>query len=478
LVLLCIQQDLTQNLKIRTRMVLGVSPLTDFWKDDLLGYKKVGDSFTNLVKTLDGSKVISIEAGFGRGKTFFRKAWSEQLRASDEIVVEIDAQKSDHSGDPLITFVAALVEALPRNEQGQGEKVLETAKKFAAIGGRAVARIALRSVADEFIGAMSDKVSDQLHDFDTLDKVLTNLGDGMSKAAGQMIATQMAAERVRKTELPEQLKALQSALTAGSNTKRVIIIVDELDRCRPTYAIAVLEAMKFVFGQSGFVFCLMVNAEYLERIAQHQFGVSADDEKYLDKFVDLRLRLHPKEDNIKSAVKDLARKLPLVTPFGEGPEFSVEKASELAGDLAVETNLSMRKIKRILLQVELAMRCYPTQPLDAPLLVFLAFTLSFGGLIDSKFLPRVKITPEHGAEMVAKIQSINDGSIKGERDATGKASYELSNFAPELMKLPRDRYHYPDERNYHEWAKVYQFLAPRYIPSHREALGAIADLIV
>lgn len=115
--------------------------------------------------------------------------------------------------------------------------------------------------------------------------------------------------------------------------------------------------MKFVFNWPGFVFCLMVNADYLEKLAQHRFGVSNDDEKYLDKFVDIRLGLGPQEDNFKNAVFDLASDLPLRIPFGDGNSFSVAHASKLAGELAVETGLSMRKVKIILLKVEIALLC-------------------------------------------------------------------------------------------------------------------------
>ena len=260
----------------------------DPWEQDRLGYKAIGETFTNLIKSIDSEKVISIEAGFGRGKTFFRKAWAEHLRQAGEVVIEIDVQQSDHSGDPVVTLLGALVEALPRMDDDKGKKAIDSAKKLGAIGARTFAKIVLRSAADELIDAATDTVLDKLEDFDTLDELINELGDGMSKAAGQFIAAQMAAERVRKKELPLQIKALQAALLQKAEGNRVIIVIDELDRCHPNYAIAFLEAMKLVFNQSGFVFCLMVNAEYLEKLAQHRFGVSPNDEKYLDKFVDIR----------------------------------------------------------------------------------------------------------------------------------------------------------------------------------------------
>lgn len=451
--------------------------MKDVWADDLLDYSKTGATFQNLVQTLDEAKVISIEAGFGRGKTFFRHEWAKQLRASGEVVIEVDAQQSDHSGDPIVTLLAALVEALPKDE-GRETKSFAKTKKFGVIGGRAVARMALRSGADEVFEAMSDKAIDELGDFDALDNLVKDLGDGMSKAAGQLIATQMAAERVRKTELPEQLNALQSALTEQADTNRVIIIIDELDRCHPTYAIAVLEAMKLVFGQSGFVFCLMINAEYLEKLARHQLGVSSDDEKYLDKFVDIRLRLQPTEESTKNAVKHLAQTLPLQIPYGDSDAFSVETAAQLAADLAIETNLSMRKIKRTLLQVELALRCYSAQPLDAPLLVFLAFEEAVGSKIRTVFLPRVRLTPELGKEALSDHEIQNQNRLSDRHDSVHKTNAKAMKLAPELTDLPKDRYDFPDDKNYHPFASVFKYLAPKYLPLHRDALGAVADLLV
>ena len=117
-----------------------------------------------------------------------------------------------------------------------------------------------------------------MEDFDALDDVIKGVGGEMSKVAGQLITSQMAAERVRKTELPEQLEALRTALVGGAKNKRVVVIIDELDRCHPEYAISFLEATKLIFGRSGFVFCLMVNADYLESLARHRFGVAQEDE--------------------------------------------------------------------------------------------------------------------------------------------------------------------------------------------------------
>lgn len=266
--------------------------------------------------------MISIEAGFGHGKTFFRKAWAKQLRVKKEVVIELDAQLSDHSGDPVITFMGALAERLDTKEKPNLEKAIAVVAKYGRIASRGAVEFALRSGAAALLKEFEKTALDQVEGESILEELVKEAGDGMSKLAGQLISTQLATEQVRKTELPQQLEVLRKALTKGKPHDRVVVLIDELDRCHPEYAIAMLEALKMVFGHSNFVFCLFVNAEYLENLAAHRFGQSAKGERYLDKFVDLRLALTATPEARKAATKALAlEQLDVGTPLGDKPSF-------------------------------------------------------------------------------------------------------------------------------------------------------------
>lgn len=448
------------------------------WDNDRLGYQEIGEAFTNLIRSIETEKVISIEAGFGRGKTFFRKAWAKQLKSAGEVVVEVDVQQSDHSGDPVITLLGALVDALPKDEEGTGQKALESAKKVGAIGVRALSRAVLKSGAEEVFQAITENAIDKLEDFDALDGVIQGMGNEMSKVAGQLIASQMAAERVRKKELPEQLQSLRAALVDKANTTRIVVIIDELDRCHPDYAISFLEATKAVFDQAGFVFCLMVNADYLENLARHRFGVAKEDEKYLDKFVDIRLKLDPKPETFAEAVHDLACNLPLKIPFSDNKAFSVESAARLASDLAVECGFSMRKTKRILLKVEVALRCYSDRPLDTPLLVFMAFHDESPDKINQDHLPRSGLTPEVAEAAMAQKERSDPSSNREQRREDARWNAEVEKMAPELLGLLDHPHFNPDNIDYKPWAWMYKVLAPSYVPSHRSVLNSVASVLV
>ena len=448
----------------------------DIWGDDLLNVKARGETFTNLIKSIDDSKVISIEAGFGRGKTFFRQAWAKHLEAQGEVVVQIDAQKSDHSGDPVVTFIGALVQALGPDEKTRTEKAKDAGLKYSGMIGRSVMKLLLRSGADEVIEELTGKLNDAAGDMETLNNVVDDLGDGMSTLAGQMIASQMAAEQARAEEMPEQLDALRGALTKDAPTDRVVILIDELDRCHPDYVIALLEAMKLVFDRPGYVFCLMVNADYLQRMAEHRFGKLEDGWEYLEKFVDIRLSLGTTDEVIGEATRALVmEKLDIVgVPFGEGLEFTVERAAEVAAQMALLSGLSMRQIKRVLLKVEVALRCYQEVHLDLPLLVYLAFGDAIGGVNVASILPRAQITPEK-AKKLCDFSDLDDNAGR-KQNARDKFVHDYSG---DVLTLNEDRYRLdPPKRGgtYYPWAKVLKGLAPSYIPEHRNILDAVHRL--
>ncbi|MEQ5871415.1 hypothetical protein J4E08_16125 [Sagittula sp. NFXS13] len=170
------------------------------WADDLLGYDEIGAAFTNLIQSIDDAKVISIEAGFGRGKTFFRERWAKQLKAAGETVIEIDAQKSDHSGDPVVTFLGALMEALPPQERSAWLTAWATGKKLAwggvKLGVSVVGRKAGEELAEAAEGLWSEDRNTDLED------VIGAFGKGVSKALSEHVIAQLSAERVRTQEMP------------------------------------------------------------------------------------------------------------------------------------------------------------------------------------------------------------------------------------------------------------------------------------
>jgi hypothetical protein len=307
----------------------------------------------------------------------------------------------------------------------------------------------------------------------------------MSKFAGELIAAQLEAERARK-EMPEQLDALRLALTDGDNQGRVVVLIDELDRCHPDYAITLLEAMKLVFDRPGYVFVLMVNSEHLERIAAHRFvGWHKEEaeearEPYLDKFVDMRLKLPAADETIGEAARALAMNLPEPeVPFGEGPEFTIERAAQVAAHLAPISGLSMRQIKRVLLRIELAVRTYQGTPMDVPLLVWQGFesVVPEGRLRNwAAVLPRSQLRPHTNGKFEVSSNKRGKDRYELERSAQWKKEKFISDNLGALVGLPDARYRLAPPsggRTWHEYHLVLVGLGTYYYPEHQAMLDAV-----
>lgn len=72
---------------------------------------------------------------------------------------------------------------------------------------------------------------------------------------------------------------------------RLVFFIDELDRCKPDYAIRFLERVKHYFDDSRVTFVFSVSLSQLQSIAKNYYGMDFDATRYLDKFFDLRLPL-------------------------------------------------------------------------------------------------------------------------------------------------------------------------------------------
>ena len=84
-------------------------------------------------------------------------------------------------------------------------------------------------------------------------------------------------------------RALAKSVSSGGG--RLVIFVDELDRCMPSYAIELLNTARHLFDVQGVVIVLGVNRTELEHRVQTIYGQSCDAETYLRRFVDLAVGL-------------------------------------------------------------------------------------------------------------------------------------------------------------------------------------------
>ncbi len=74
---------------------------------------------------------------------------------------------------------------------------------------------------------------------------------------------------------------------------RLVIFIDELDRCKPTFAVHLLEQIKHYIFDDRITFVFSINLEQLQHTIKHYYGADFDSCRYLDRFFDLRVSMPP-----------------------------------------------------------------------------------------------------------------------------------------------------------------------------------------
>ena len=87
-------------------------------------------------------------------------------------------------------------------------------------------------------------------------------------------------------EIREKVKEVFDSVIV-ENTQKLVIFIDELDRCKPSYALEMLERIKHYFDDDRIIFIVSVNKEQLTHTISNYYGNGFDSTSYLNKFFDL-----------------------------------------------------------------------------------------------------------------------------------------------------------------------------------------------
>lgn len=307
---------------------------TEF-KDDILERKSISKQLSDFVERIEDPVVLALDDTWGSGKTFFLKRWVAAHNGENQgyaVTVYFDAFENDYLSDPLVSIITAVSARIPDEQEATLKKWKMVAAKLAkpAFG------IAL-SLAT--FGAKQN---------------LEEIGDVIADATGKEVKDAAQdlwdAEKERKDAV-HAFKELLIKLTQDAATP-IVIVIDELDRCRPDYALSVLEVIKHFFSVPKVHFILGINGTALENSVKARYGANIDAESYLRKFINVSFSL-PRAIGRQGEVKVISKYALKMIEDMDLPKEISERCVNLLGYVSISRKVSLRDIGKILSKVAL-----------------------------------------------------------------------------------------------------------------------------
>lgn len=242
-------------------------------KEDVLDRESFIDQIVDLTRVLSENRkncCFAIEGEWGSGKSFVLDKIQERLQVEQSeitnterfFVVRYDCWKYDYYEEPIIAIVSVLREKIE-----QYVKMLSDSTKRAVL---VTARNAITKIAFEAVKSTTGI---------DLDGIIEN-PEEVEKIYDKYFGFQNA------------IKEMQNQIKKISEDQTIVIMVDELDRCLPSYAIKVLERVHHIFNEMENVVVMIAMEKTQIKNSLHQiYGEEMDVDRYLKKIVALSFKL-------------------------------------------------------------------------------------------------------------------------------------------------------------------------------------------
>ncbi len=279
----------------------------DGFRNDLLDRKSYGEALLNLIVRSRDELVISLDGKWGEGKTTFVKMWQGLLSEANVPNIYIDAFSNDYFDDAFISIASAITNFAEANiTKNNHEKIKELKEKTKKVGGQLLSWSAKVGIKAATLGIIKDADIEELKD------IKGDLSKGVSDLIGDFIEERLSSHS-KDVELIQSFRELLSSIPSNledNDNKPLVIIIDELDRCKPTFAVEVLEKIKHLFSVKNVVFLLVLHKTQLEESIRSVYGKNIDAHTYLQKFVSLEARIPKKiEDHYANDLRKYSSKL-------------------------------------------------------------------------------------------------------------------------------------------------------------------------
>lgn len=246
---------------------------------DLIGRESVVEKICNLIDVLkkDQNICISIDGEWGSGKTFVLGMLEEQLSQKEEyILIRYDAWENTFYSDPLLAILSCVIDG--------------TKDYFSQVG---MDRNRIKGAAK----ATVDTVAKVMPHVDTAKNIITGLIQIIKSFNCPIDTSTLENFKSYQTLLRDTKEVLNQITQYGEfrdKQSKLILLVDEIDRCLPDEQLKILERLHHLFQVNNCAVIVAMNQNSVAQTVQTIYGING--EEYLRKFFDITFRLETAAD--------------------------------------------------------------------------------------------------------------------------------------------------------------------------------------
>ncbi len=308
--------------------------------------EQLAENLTEYLKLQENGYVLNVDGEWGSGKTFFLKAWEDMLKGKHPTCY-IDAWTLDYLNDPLATLSRRILEAMHKNLDSVGllnpdleKEVFEGLYKVLSTGVHIAGEI-IENTTTPAIGK-------------AIQHGITKLDDKLLKSGKDQYELFKKSEDALVQFRVTLQQYIDQTFDKRPETSPFFIFIDELDRCRPNYAIELLESVKHLFCLKNTVFVVATNRSEMEKSIQKVYGDGFKSDNYLSRFFDRSVSIRsPSKQKFLNNSKKLENILTQITTICYERK-EVDFLDFLSSAFSAH-NIELREIDKILDQIVLSL---------------------------------------------------------------------------------------------------------------------------
>lgn len=346
---------------------IEIEPLKPF-ANCKLDRQKYANVLTGILNSYSDGFVLAINNKWGTGKTTFIKMWEQDLKDKNYQTVYFNAWENDFENNPLVALMGELKTLTKKGTEIE----FKTALKKAAILSKHIIPIVVQAIADKYVDS----------------KEIKNSINGITEGLTDVFENDVNEYAQKKKSIIEFRESLSKFIADTNDGKPLIFIIDELDRCRPDYAVSILEQIKHFFSVSNIVFVLAIDKIQLGNAVRGVYGSELiDADEYLRRFIDIEYTIP--EPNSDDFAKYLYSYFDYDGFFDSQTRIQYRELSRDKNDFQIiskilfeNTQITLRQQERILSHSRLVLRTFEANFYVIPTVYLF---LIFIKLIDEKF---------------------------------------------------------------------------------------------